>query len=345
MPGAFAYLLWLVRLETAGSYREVRRWRADAIAGDAAAAYRVGQALVASPGHRMGVRYLRRAADGGVLAAAEDLAADLMERGPYRGRDWYQGQDWLRRAGDLARDQGLPAVTVSKYYRRGGRPDLGERVLREAALHDSDAAGHLAAWLESPESGESRTREALRWYERALELGDASVEADVARLRERERRLADRELAERERERRLADRELAERDRQLAERERQLAERDRRERIEADGGNTEAALLVGRRALKAGQHEDAEKYLRMAAGRSNSYRYDSYRDHIELIALLTMKGRDGEADSLIGGDLDRDDDRLKEVASALYSAGYEEAAATWSERATRAYMDYHHNGG
>jgi TPR repeat protein len=297
----------------------VRRWRADAIAGDAAAAYRVGQALVASPGHRVGVRYLRRAADGGVLAAAEDLAADLMERGqPYRGRDWYQGQEWLSRAGDLARDQGLPAVTVAKYYQRGGRPNLGERVLREAALHDSDAARHLAAWLESPQSDESRTREALRWYERALELGDASVKADVARLRERER--------------------------QLAERERQLAERDRRERVEADGGNTDAALLVGRRALKAGQYEDAEKYLRMAAGRSNSY-WNSYRDNIELIALLTMKGRDSEAGSLIGGDLDRDMDRLDKVASALRGAGYEGAAATWSKRAMRAYMDYHYDGG
>lgn len=183
------FLLRLVRLESKDCYQTLRQWRPAADAGDAPAAYQVGKAFLASRMPRRAVPYLRQAADGGILAAAEDLARLLDRRKRYD-----EAREWYRRAGDLARDQQLPAVQIADYYRSAGQFDEAEQVLRPAAEQgDARAAASLGMILEFPGNRARRLDEAEHWYRIASNLGDQSVRPSLNRLRGYARQLAEAE--------------------------------------------------------------------------------------------------------------------------------------------------------
>jgi tetratricopeptide (TPR) repeat protein len=228
MGGLPDFLLRRAGLESEDCYREVRRWRPAADAGDAAAAYRVGQALSADRRYRRAVRYLRRAADAGTLAAAEDLAALMHMR-----RRWDQARAWSRRAGDLARGRGLPATEVAGYYLKARELDEAEGVLRPAAeAGDADAAVRLGGMLEEYRA-DDRLDEAARWYATAYERGDRSVWPSLGKVLEKLGR---------------------------------AAEAEGYYRREADRGDIAAAFLLGLGRIPQGRYEEEVKYLRMTVG-------------------------------------------------------------------------------
>jgi TPR repeat protein len=184
------FWLRLARLD-ADRYREARQARPDADAGDAQAAYRVGHALRASRLSRRAARYLRQAADGGVLEAAEDLAALLRRR-----RRRSEAVDWYRRAAEMARDQGLPAVRVAAHYRSAFEYAEATRVLRDAAEQgDGSAASALGKDAEIAGS----PTEAANWYRMAIGLGATSGSEGLRRLDNRAKWLADAEAEDRPR--------------------------------------------------------------------------------------------------------------------------------------------------
>jgi len=232
------FLLRRLRLETEECYRAVRRWRPQADAGDASAAYQVGRALLTSRLPGRALPYLRQAAEGDLLEAMEELAAVLARRNrPDESQTWYE---W---AGDLARAQGRPAVQVGDYYCRAHQSEQAEQALRPAAEQDdARAAARLGDVLEYPWNGTRRPVEAAHWYSVAWALGDKSVGPALERLRF-EARLA--------------------------------REEEQRFRPEAERGDPEAARRLASALRTAGRIEEADQWERQADQLWMDQYYDS----------------------------------------------------------------------
>jgi TPR repeat protein len=294
-------MLWLVRLENPDCGRELREWRPAADAGDAAAAGRVGHALLAGTYLHEAERYLRQAADAGILAAADDLIA-LASRPGGRG----DARAWSRRAGDLARRQGLPALTVARYYIDAGHYAGAEQELRPAVERGgAEAAVRLASAVDSMVSRANNVYGAGRWYRLTYDRGThQSAALDLGRM-------------------------LAESG--------QVPEAERYYQLRADQGDSRAALYLGRRAWKAGRDQEAEKYLRMvkpdAPPGRNAY-------NLDLIEFLASKGRLDDARPFLPHDHEWDDEAIREVADALRRAGCDSRASWYETRADERHHPY-----
>jgi TPR repeat protein len=112
-------------------------------------------------------RNLRRAAEAGNSEAAFRLGLKLGERGQEQQR-----LDWLRRAAELARDEGRPASRVAYYLHQAGQDEQAEDTLRQAAGNgDATAAYDLGSML----TDAGRREEGERYYRLAAERGNSAA--------------------------------------------------------------------------------------------------------------------------------------------------------------------------
>jgi len=314
---------WLARLKGTFSSRGRRRPRPGTGDGDVEAAYLRGVTLCERGRNRRALRPLLYAAEAGHADAAYDLR--LVLTGPRREQERLA---WVRRAAELARDQGQPATKVAFYFFSARQWEQGEDVLRQAAGNgDADAAYRLAEILQTGRRTvfhghrPVNRAEAERYYLIACELGHPVAHERLGLM---------------------------------------LAGADRPEEAEpyflvaAGQGSSVAARRLGEAAQRAGRDQDAERYLRMAAkdrGRrenalaladflSSKGRLQeagdllSHGEELTLAGSLGTKGRINEILPLLHkrakGARPRE---LREVATVLRSAGLDREAGEYDSRA------------
>jgi uncharacterized protein len=254
---------WLARLKGTFSSRRRRRPPPGIDAGDVEAAYRQGVRLSARGRKRSALRPLRYAAEAGHAGAAYKLGRVLT--GP---RQEQERLAWLRRAPELARDQGQSATKVAGYHFGAGQRAQARDVLRQAAGDgDADAAYMLAQILETGlDTALSKRRpaepaEAERYYLIACDLGHVGAHVRLGLM---------------------------------------LAGAGRPEEAEphflvaAEQGSSVAARRLAEAAQRAGRDQDAERYLRIAAKDRTSR-----ENALALAGFLSSKGRLQEAADLL----------------------------------------------
>lgn len=267
--------------------------------GDARALYFLGERLWRDGRKKRAIQCYRQSAEAGFVEAASTL-------GLLRGvGDELEREVWLRRAAQMAVEQGLPAMEVARHLRNSKQFDQARSVLRQAAESgDVEAAFSLGRELAGTVSNAA---EAERYLCLAVDSGRCDAQIVLGKL------LMD-----------SGRREEGGHYLRLAVEQEVYASRD-------------AALELGRYEWKFGHFEQADRYLSQAAAldesRSNTGVYAEFlceRGRVaELVELLRAKYGPGTGTAW-----------LREAADLLRRAGRPDEAAQYDARADYAeHMD------